>query len=42
MSGLAPDVQSRLLAAVKSVSLQNLPEMTATGKIGDGVQRENA
>lgn len=39
---LAPDVQSRLLAAVKSVSLQNLPEMTASRKIGDGVQRENA
>lgn len=39
---LAPDVQSRLLAAVKSVSLQNLPEMTASWRIGDGVQRENS
>ena len=39
---LAPDVQSRLLEAVKSVSLQNLPEMNATGKIGDDVQRENS
>ena len=39
---LAPDVQSRLLAAVKSVSLQNLPETTASRKIGDGVQRENS
>lgn len=39
---LAPDVQSRLLAAVKSVSLQSLPEMTASRKIGDGIQRENS
>ena len=39
---LAPDAQSRLLAAVTSVSLQNLPVLTASWNIGDGVQRQNS
>jgi hypothetical protein len=39
---LAPEVQTRLLAAVKSVSLHALPERTASGKIGDGVRGEDA
>jgi hypothetical protein len=35
---LAPEVKSDLLAAVKAVSLQNLPTISASHKIGDGVQ----
>ena len=34
-------MKADLVAAVKSVSLQNLPEITASQSIGEGIRRES-
>lgn len=39
---LAPGVKSDLVAAVRAVSLQSLPTIDATQKIGDGLRRASA